>query len=183
MATKILPWTFVTIAILIAIIAILASRKPPEIIHTETVIDTLVVTNTVHTQTNRDKVITKYDTLYVDNHQYTVAEYQETIDTTNVKVELNVKYWEQLRKFDVQTDITAEIPTVYITKTITNTVEKPYPTFAMTAGLSPMFMKKEGDIALQNIGLAAGVRIKGKYDIELAGTTDETFGLGFRVRF
>lgn len=183
MATKLIPWLLVIIAVMVVVIVILANRKPPEIISVVTQVDTLVVVKEVKVPIYRDKVITKYDTLHVDGHEYTVAEYSETIDTTNVKLDLNIKYWEQRRKFDVKADITTSIPTVYITETITNTIEKPYPAFAFTAGLTPMFNHANDKFNLQGVGLSAGVRINGKYDLEAVGTTDATFGVGFKVRF
>ncbi|MDP3013897.1 MAG: hypothetical protein Q8M92_06620 [Candidatus Subteraquimicrobiales bacterium] len=180
------PWLLLVIAILVIALVVLAYHKNPEpVVNTITEIDTLVVSNTVRTQLNREQVITVYDTVYVNNEPYTVARYRDRIDTTKVSVQLDIAYWEYTRKFDVGVIIDADIDTVYITKTITNniTTEKPYKTFTLFSGISPMFKHKDGDIAVNSVGMDVGVRLKGKYDIGLMGATDETFGVRFGVAF
>lgn len=186
MFSKTTPWLIAVIAALIATIVIMASVSPPVTTNTTaTEVDTLIVTNTVHTQVVKTKVVTMYDTLYVDSRPYIIARYHDRVDTTNVSVELDITYSEYDKLFDVNADIYADIDTVYITKTITNniTTEKPYKTFALTSGMSPMFEQKDSKIAIKNIGLDLGVRIKGKYDISVIGTTDETFGVRLGVAF
>lgn len=176
----------VVIAILIIVVVLLSSAKQPEpIITTVTEIDTLHVTHRIRTQVEREKVITEYDTVYVDARPYVIASYRDRIDTTKVSIDLDIKYYEYEKLFDVKAGIDADIDTVYITKTITNTeivTVKPKPV-AIIAGVSPMFIRKDDKTEVRNFGVEAGLRFGGKYDITLRGNTDEAFGLGLTIRF
>ena len=176
-----IPWILLCIAI--AAIAIMANRTPEVITEHSVRVDTLTVIDTLRVPVYRNKVITKIDTVYIDEHLYTVGRYTERIDTTNVIIDLDISYWEQLRKFDVKADVTTSIPTTYITETITNVIQKPYPMFAFIAGISPMFSQEKGRFGLNSVSADAGVRLNGKYDIGLVANTNAAYGLGFRVKF
>lgn len=176
---------FVIAILVIAIIWLSSTRQPEPIITTVTEIDTLHVTHRIRTQIEREKVVTEYDTVYVDTRPYVVARYRDRIDTTKVSVDLDIKYYEYEKMFDVKAGIEADIDTVYITKTITNTeiaTIKPRP-IAVIAGVSPMFISNDGKTEVHNFGIEAGLRFGDKYDITLRGNTDEAFGLGFAIRF
>ena len=181
MSAKILPWLFLVIAILV--IAIMAMRQPDVVHGIDTRIETRVVRDTVIIPVYRSRVITKIDTLFIDNHEYTVARYKERIDTTRVSIDLDIAYWEQLRKFDVKAMVLAETDTVYVTETITRTVVKNPPPLSLIAGLNPMFKIENGRLDLDNVGAEAGIRISGKYDLTARANTREMVGLGFTVRF
>lgn len=176
-----LPWILLLIAVMV--ISLQCQREPKTITNTVTEIDTLVVVDTVRTTIYRDRVITVIDTIIVDGHEYTVARYKETIDTLNVRVALDIEYWEQERYFNVRSDVSAETSTVYITETIANTIEKPYPLMSAIAGISPAFSFSEDKVNVHSFMLDAGVRLAGKYDISAFGSTDGTYGIRAGIKF
>ncbi len=185
MKNQILPWILLLVAV-VALTAIVI-KKPRTITETVTVetVNTVVVVDTVKVVIEKDKVIAIIDTVYVDDHEYTVARYRDTVDTLNVTVDLDIEYWEQERYFNVKTDIRSEQETVYITKTITNTVtkEKPYPRLSFIIGMSPAFNNEEIGTNIHSIALDAGVNLFGKYDISAFGSTAGVFGIRAGIRF
>lgn len=183
---KATPWLLLIISVLVIVIVILANRKDPETqTTTVTEVDTLLVTNTVHTQLVKTKVVTEYDTIYVDKRPYLMAKYSGTVDTTDVSVKLDITYSEYDKLFDVAADIKANIKTEYITTTVTQTIvkEKPYPAFAPIFGMTPIFTSKDKKYSLNSMGADLGVRVNGKYDISAYGNTDKSVGLRLGVRF
>lgn len=181
MTKEALPWILLLIAVVV--IFIQYQHKPDPLVNTVTEVDTLIVVDTVRVPIYRDRVITVIDTVEVDGHEYSVARYQDTIDTLDVTVDLDIEYWEQERYFNVRADVSTEHNTVYVTNTVTNTIEKPYPLISAIAGLSPVFDIEEGALQAHSFMLDAGVRLAGKYDLSIFGATNGVYGIRAGIRF
>ena len=112
----------------------------------------------------------------------TIASYSDLIKKDKIEVKLGVDFNKRSNLFNVQTDIFGTVDTVRVLTETTKYI-KDIPFIQPIAGVSVMARSNTNDDKFPVLQLDFGVRIFGKYDIELTGTTDKTLGLRFGLKF
>ena len=185
MNNKILVLLLVVIAVLMAVTMSQYMRPETATTTTTTQIDTITVTDTVYVRYWRERVITTIDTMIIDGHEFIIARYRDRIDTNRVTVDLDIAYHEYDRTFDVKVDVAAEIDTVYITETHTNNIVTTLPPkgIGFFSGVTALISAEDGKRSVNDIGIDAGMRIKGRYDASFMITAGGTIGVRLGLAF
>jgi len=179
----------ITLGLLIISIIInvqLSQHECPEIVGTETKVDTLeteeIIINTSEgnaeiVEVPTDKPFIEDDTGVSSDPEVSlgptqlVAKYRHYIKSEDVNGTVDIMYLIEARRFRVRDSLTVIHKTVF--KTITNNIEVKPPLFQFIASTG-VLLTPEREYSLL---LASGIRISGKLDLLLAGTSNKQFGV------
>jgi hypothetical protein len=179
----------ITLGLLIISIIInvqLSQHECSEIVSTETKVDTLeteeIIINT--SEGNAEMVEIPIDEPYIEDDTgvsfdpevslgptQLVAKYRHYIKSEDVNGTVDIMYLIEARRFRVRDSLTVIHKTVL--KTITNNIEVKPPLFQFIASTG-VLLTPEREYSLL---LASGIRISGKLDLLLAGTSNKQFGV------
>ena len=179
----------ITLGLLIISIIInvqLSQHECSEIVSTETKVDTLeteeIIINT--SEGNAEMVEIPIDEPYIEddtgvsfdpevslNPTQLVAKYRHYIKSEDVNGTVDIMYLIEAQRFRVRDSLTVIHKTVL--KTITNNIEVKPPLFQFIASTG-VLLTPEREYSLL---LASGIRISGKFDVLLAGTSNKQFGV------
>ena len=179
----------ITLGLLIISIIInvqLSQHECSEIVSTETKVDTLeteeIIINT--SEGNAEMVEIPIDEPYIEddtgvsfdpevslNPTQLVAKYRHYIKSEDVNGTVDIMYLIEAQRFRIRDSLTVIHKTVL--KTITNNIEVKPPLFQFIASTG-VLLTPEREYSLL---LASGIRISGKLDLLLAGTSNKQFGV------
>ena len=179
----------ITLGLLIISIIInvqLSQHECPEIVGTETKVDTLeteeIIINT--SEGNAEMVEIPIDEPYIEDDTgvsfdpevslgptQLVAKYRHYIKSEDVNGTVDIMYLIEAQRFRIRDSLTVIHKTVF--KTITNNIEVKPPLFQFIASTG-VLLTPEREYSLL---LASGIRISGKLDLLLAGTSNKQFGV------
>ena len=179
----------ITLGLLIISIIInvqLSQHECPEIVGTETKVDTLeteeIIINTSEgnaeiVEVPTDKPFIEDDTGVSSDPEVSlgptqlVAKYRHYIKSEDVNGTVDIMYLIEAQRFRVRDSLTVIHKTVL--KTITNNIEVKPPLFQFITSTG-VLLTPEREYSLL---LASGIRISGKLDLLLAGTSNKQFGV------
>ena len=179
----------ITLGLLIISIIInvqLSQHECPEIVGTETKVDTLeteeIIINTSEgnaeiVEVPTDKPFIEDDTGVSSDPEVSlgptqlVAKYRHYIKSEDVNGTVDIMYLIEAQRFRIRDSLTVIHKTVF--KTITNNIEVKPPLFQFIASTG-VLLTPEREYSLL---LASGIRISGKLDLLLAGTSNKQFGV------
>ena len=179
----------ITLGLLIISIIInvqLSQHECPEIVGTETKVDTLeteeIIINTSEgnaeiVEVPTDKPFIEDDTGVSSDPEVSlgptqlVAKYRHYIKSEDVNGTVDIMYLIEAQRFRIRDSLTVIHKTVF--KTITNNIEVKPPLFQFIASTG-VLLTPEREYSLL---LASGIRISGKFDVLLAGTSNKQFGV------
>lgn len=179
---KYFPYFLLTVAVIFLCYflyeyAIPSKSLPP----VKTKVDTVIHSYHVYYHDRKDSVSASVDTVWIANVPNIIAKYHDLIDKDKIRVELGIEYNENTDKFNVQTDITGTVDTVFTTKTITEYKYKK-PKF-----IAPVvhggYLQEITDPTAKTFQAGAGFRLFNRIDVLGMANSNKSIGLGITLSF
>lgn len=179
---KYLMWFMMLVAVVFLIYFLVQYAIPSKQLPTiKTKVDTVVHSYHVYYHDRKDSVLAKIDTVYIANAPNIIAKYHDLIKKDKIAVELGIEYNETSDRFNVETDITGTVDSVFTTITKTEYRYK-RPKF-----ISPIihgaYLQKLDDPNNNTFQAGAGFRLFGKIDLIGIANTDKYAGIGISLSF